>query len=67
MMGDRSQWRDTTSGAPRTAATAAEFTPKQAKLRAYMDHSQGCPDCDYGNRRCEVAQGIWREWRELPQ
>lgn len=66
-MGDRSQWRETASGSPRTAASAAEFTPKQAKFREYMDHSQGCPDCDYGNRRCAVAQGIWEAWRALPQ
>lgn len=66
-MGDRSGWRDTTSGAPRPAATTAEFTPKQKTFRAYMDHSQGCPDCDYGNRRCDVAHEIWDAWRALPQ
>jgi hypothetical protein len=45
----------------------AEFTPKQRKFRAYMDHSMDCEDCDYGNRRCPVAQEIWDAWRDLPQ
>jgi hypothetical protein len=66
-MGDRPAWRDTSGSAPRPAATAAEFTPKQAKFREYMDHSQGCEDCDYGNRRCDAAQAIWKAWRALPQ
>jgi len=66
-MGDRSEWRDTSGGSPRTMASSTGFTPKQAKFRAFLDHSQGCPDCDYGNRRCDVAQGIWEAWRALPQ
>ena len=45
----------------------AEFTPKQRKFRAYMDHSMDCEDCDYGNRRCPVAQEIWDAWRDLRQ
>ncbi|QQM42812.1 hypothetical protein [Streptomyces liliifuscus] len=64
-MGDRSEWRDTSSGSPRT--TDSEFSQKQKTFRAYMDHSMQCPDCDYGNRRCDVAQGIWEAWRALPR
>lgn len=51
----------------RQADAGAGFTPKQAKFREYMDHSQGCADCDFGNRRCLVAQEIWAAWRALPR
>ncbi|MCX4557949.1 hypothetical protein OHA02_17275 [Streptomyces phaeochromogenes] len=64
---DLPQGSGSAGGRLRHAEADAEFTPKQLTFRAYMEHSVGCADCDYGNVRCGVAREIWREWRALPQ
>lgn len=60
------RWLDTgtRAGAMVPVAVAAAEGRVQGAYRAYLDHAQGCADCEALQGRCEAAEGLWVAYRE---
>lgn len=60
----REQPPDGTDRAP-LAAGVGRLSPVQQAYSAYTRHAIGCPDCRDVDHTCEIAEALWRTYREV--
>lgn len=62
----RWEWQDSGSSPGHLQAVADDgtFSAVQAAYRALLDHGVSCRACREPEKRCEVADGLYRAWRD---
>jgi hypothetical protein len=60
-MNARWQWQESgnSSGHMQRVADSGTYSRVTNAYRAFMGHSLHCDDCEYGEKRCETAKGLW--------
>jgi hypothetical protein len=48
----------------RRPATTCRLAPAQEAWGEYVSHATRCPSCRDVDSQCQVAEGLWRAWRE---